>query len=262
MDYSPPGSSVHGISQARILEWVAIFFSRGSSQPRDQNWISCIAGRFFTIWATREAPGDRTQLKITWYSRVKCPCPPGLSNNLYVPQKANAATDMALVQITEACVVFPPLEFALRPLLHLFPPLTLLTPDSLPDHILHVAELLGFWVQSLMDYRFLSCSRPHTKQAIFQISWDTGWSSIARCGVCCLQNPSQRAQETLYFFILRDEECSNLSFTLHSISQPVPDLWTQKTLPMCHTPASSYGLSLIICSELFHQCLKCASQLL
>ena len=51
---------------------------------------------------------------------------------------------MALVQITEACVVFPPLEFALRPLLHLFPPLTLPTPDSLPDHILHVAELLGF----------------------------------------------------------------------------------------------------------------------
>ena len=54
MDYSPPGSSVHGISQARILEWVAISFSRGSSQPRDQIWVSCIAGRFFTNWATRK----------------------------------------------------------------------------------------------------------------------------------------------------------------------------------------------------------------
>ena len=52
MDYSPPGSSAHGILQARILEWVAIPFSRGSPQPRDQAWVSCIAGRFFTIWAT------------------------------------------------------------------------------------------------------------------------------------------------------------------------------------------------------------------
>ena len=55
MDCSPPGSSVHGILQARILEWTAISFSRGSSQPRDQTWVSCIAGRFFTIWVTRGA---------------------------------------------------------------------------------------------------------------------------------------------------------------------------------------------------------------
>ena len=56
MDCSPPGFSVHGILQARILEWVAICFSRGSSWPRDQTQVSCIAGRFFTIWATREPP--------------------------------------------------------------------------------------------------------------------------------------------------------------------------------------------------------------
>ena len=49
MDCSPPGPPVHGISQARILEWVAISFSRGSSQPRDQTCISFIAGRFFSI---------------------------------------------------------------------------------------------------------------------------------------------------------------------------------------------------------------------
>ena len=49
MDCSPPGSSVHGIPQAGILEWVAISFSRGSSQPRDQTQVSCIAGRFFSI---------------------------------------------------------------------------------------------------------------------------------------------------------------------------------------------------------------------
>ena len=52
MDCSPPGSSVHGILQARTLEWVSIPFSRGSSQPRDWTGVSWIAGRFFTIWAT------------------------------------------------------------------------------------------------------------------------------------------------------------------------------------------------------------------
>ena len=53
---SPPGSSVHEISQARTLEWVAIPFSRGSSWLRDWTWVSCIAGRFFTYWTTWEAP--------------------------------------------------------------------------------------------------------------------------------------------------------------------------------------------------------------
>ena len=55
MDCSPLGSSVHEIFQARIPEWVAISFSRGSSQPRDRTWVSCTAGRFFTDWATKEA---------------------------------------------------------------------------------------------------------------------------------------------------------------------------------------------------------------
>jgi len=55
MDCSPPGSSIYGILQARILEWVAILISRGSSQPRDQTQVSHIAGRFFTDLATREA---------------------------------------------------------------------------------------------------------------------------------------------------------------------------------------------------------------
>ena len=55
MDCSLPSSSVHGILQARILEWVAVPFSRGSCQPRDWTQVSHFAGRFFTIWATREA---------------------------------------------------------------------------------------------------------------------------------------------------------------------------------------------------------------
>ena len=55
MDCSPLDSSIHGIFQARVLMWIAISFSRGSSWPRDQTRVSCIAGRHFTIWATREA---------------------------------------------------------------------------------------------------------------------------------------------------------------------------------------------------------------
>ena len=60
VDYSPPGSSVHGIFQARILEWVAISFSRRSSQPRDWTWVSWIVGRCFTIWATREVLSEKS----------------------------------------------------------------------------------------------------------------------------------------------------------------------------------------------------------
>ena len=54
MDCSLTRSSVYGIFQARVQEWVAISFSRGSSQPMDQTWFSRIVGRSFTIWATRE----------------------------------------------------------------------------------------------------------------------------------------------------------------------------------------------------------------
>ena len=55
INYSLPGSSVHGIFQARILEWIAISYSRGSSQLRNWTGVSCIAGGFFTNWAIREA---------------------------------------------------------------------------------------------------------------------------------------------------------------------------------------------------------------
>ena len=76
MDWSPPGSSVHGISQARILEWDAISFSRGSSQARD--WtkslvllvIYCIAGRSFTDWAIREASYECSKMWTCWPTPV------------------------------------------------------------------------------------------------------------------------------------------------------------------------------------------------
>ena len=55
MDYSPPGSLVRGIFQARILDWGAVPFSRGSSQPRNWTWVSSIAGGIFIVWTTGEA---------------------------------------------------------------------------------------------------------------------------------------------------------------------------------------------------------------
>ena len=74
---SPPGSSVHGILQARILEWVAISFSKGFSWPRDRTWVSSITGRFFTIWATRETPQKSMGHRV-----LKFPLAPG--NLVYI----------------------------------------------------------------------------------------------------------------------------------------------------------------------------------
>ena len=65
MDCSPPASSVHGISQARVLEWVAISFSRGSSLPRGHTQVSISAGKFFTIWATRDKEWPSASLAST-----------------------------------------------------------------------------------------------------------------------------------------------------------------------------------------------------
>ena len=63
VDCSPPGSSIHGILQARILEWVAISFSRGSSRPRDRNQVSRIAGRCFKLWANIALHKHNTEIK-------------------------------------------------------------------------------------------------------------------------------------------------------------------------------------------------------
>ena len=68
MDYSPPGSSVHGISWARILEWVAISFFRGSSRPRDWTCLSYIAGRFFTI---EPLPKNSTRSSLCIWNEIQ-----------------------------------------------------------------------------------------------------------------------------------------------------------------------------------------------
>ena len=74
-------SPIHGILQARILEWVAFPFSRGSSQPRDRTQVSHIAGRFFTNWATREALFTFTSPSVQFISVAQsCPTLCGAMN--------------------------------------------------------------------------------------------------------------------------------------------------------------------------------------
>ena len=69
MDSTLPGSSAHEIFQARVVEWAATSFSRGCSQPRDRTWVSCIADRCFTTWATREALLWRGVALSHWIAR-------------------------------------------------------------------------------------------------------------------------------------------------------------------------------------------------
>ena len=112
MDCSLPGSSVHRILQARILEWVAISFSRGSSQPRNWTWVSCIAGRFSSNWAMREA---------TW---------------VYLYYLATPSPEFLLSELTHglppSCPLLPPAMFSAQVCTCLLPVHFQPTPDWLP----------------------------------------------------------------------------------------------------------------------------------
>ena len=99
MDCRPPGSSVHGIFQARILEWVAMLSSPASSRPRDRTCISCIAGRFFTTEPLKK-PTWNVVSSVSQFSRsvvsdslrshelqhARPPCPSPTPGAIWVPQ--------------------------------------------------------------------------------------------------------------------------------------------------------------------------------
>ena len=93
-DCSPTDRSVHGTLQARILGWVAIPFSKGSSWPRDGNRFSCIAGGFFTVWAPREAltalQSNYTSF-LKWLKKKKQPltCTGLNASNHWIPPSCN-----------------------------------------------------------------------------------------------------------------------------------------------------------------------------
>ena len=111
MDCRLPDSSVHGIFQARVLEWVAISFSRGSSRPRDWTWVSCIAGRCFTIWATGEATSPGVTLYVWshahWTLEPTGPCSSasGLDHSLSGRHHHCAASGLkrALDKVPRSC---------------------------------------------------------------------------------------------------------------------------------------------------------------
>ena len=108
MDCSPPGFSVHGILQARILEWIAISFSRGYSQPRDQtliSFISCI-GRFFTNWATRK----QSLIKPVFNKHL----PYGRS--ILLQSLASSGGHRKFFKIGQRRIIAPEIRFAERPL--------------------------------------------------------------------------------------------------------------------------------------------------
>ena len=159
---SPPGSSVHGILQARILEWVTMPSSRGSSRPRDRTWVSwgsCIEGRFFYRWATRQAlffpwritiwynsPGfchhKLSVIEELWYySSFKGLC--GLSNSIRPKSSADKTDSTASI----------PLPSLLSPsaLIHLFG--CLLLPLSLgsshPGHAYEIQPFIFFCISTI-----------------------------------------------------------------------------------------------------------------
>ena len=123
MDCSLPGSSVHGILQARILEWVAVPFFSGSSQPEGWIQVSRFAGEFFTVWATRETPNQEysvlsVKCEPAWESFPRTPslslslthaqtesCQTHRHTHAYVPTLTYALLDISLVSVNFQWVI-------------------------------------------------------------------------------------------------------------------------------------------------------------
>ena len=98
----PPDSSLYGILQAKTLEWTAIPFSRVSSLTEVWTWVSCIAGRFFTVWATEEAlinyvPCLVSQSCLTLCDPMDC-SPPGSSVRGNSPGQNTGVSSLSLLQ--------------------------------------------------------------------------------------------------------------------------------------------------------------------
>ena len=118
MDYSPPGSSIHGISQARTLEWVATSSSRGSSWPRDWTYVSCvscIAGDYLslsmeiTVQFSHSAMSDSLWPHELQHARLPCPSPtPGAySNSCPSSQWCHSTISSSVVPLSSCLQSFP-----------------------------------------------------------------------------------------------------------------------------------------------------------
>ena len=124
MDCNLPGSSIHGISQERILGWVAISFSSGSSQLRDQTCISCIDSQILYYWTTREdqvkgilllfsssVVSDSLQPYGLQHARLPCPSPfPWVSSNSRpLSQQYHPTISSSVVPFSSSLQSFPAL---------------------------------------------------------------------------------------------------------------------------------------------------------
>ena len=120
MDCNMPGFSVHWILQARILELVAILFFRGSSWLTEWIWVTCIVGRFFLIWATREAlyvsllfshsvMTDSLQLHELQHSRLPCPSlfPKACSNSCLLSLWGHPIISFSVIPFSSCLQSFP-----------------------------------------------------------------------------------------------------------------------------------------------------------
>ena len=146
MDCSLPSSSVHGILQARILEWVAIPFSRGSSQPRDRTQVSCIAGGFFTTWTTREAPKKVRGYQTRWNRIFQ------LSWETMIPHVSSSAGHLQCLPLLITTPLVPLLSSLSQPYLQKPSPLHLEVKTFPPKWIilqLPVANIIFVYTPSL-----------------------------------------------------------------------------------------------------------------
>ena len=96
---NPMDYTVHGILQARILEWVAVPFPRGSSQPKDWTQVSCIAGRFFISWATRKAQWHHIKAHIPWKCLVHLSPTLSSESASTVPESSGTFSIRTLVRV-------------------------------------------------------------------------------------------------------------------------------------------------------------------
>ena len=138
VDCSAPCSSIHGILQARILKWVAISFSRGSSGPRDRTQVFCIAGRCFNLWATRELYCILSNmLIIVFYKHVWFDCYLFLTN-----EKAKVYRVTLLISRRDGIWTQVWLQSELSPLYSLI----LTSPATLPGrhHAVPILQMRGW----------------------------------------------------------------------------------------------------------------------
>ena len=178
MDYSPLGSSHHGILQPRILEQVAMPFSRGSSWPRDRTQVSCTAGRFFPVWDTRVTPTTAWQLPIClqapqhWVLAQPVHCPSSTANLMFpnknlrlspLPKKKKCSVVLMFFQVWPKISIISPL---LQPLCSV--------PLPFPVNLISIPTFLPSFFQRPISAQGIPPTSPtqyHSPSGVQHKSW-------------------------------------------------------------------------------------------